>query len=122
MVHLNHKRKLLGVNLMILKLLTDESASFSEWIATRGSHLWKWFGISFPANICLFKANNRSTRKRYEICSKLRIKTSKRGHLRRSGVFIVNFEHISNLFLVFEQVNVSLKTVFFLFFFVFLPF
>ena len=28
----------------------------------------------FSANICLFKVNNRNTRKRYEICSKLTIK------------------------------------------------
>ena len=37
-----------------------------------------------PANIYLFKVNNRNTRR----------------HLCRSGVFIVNFEHISHLFLV----------------------
>ena len=43
-----------------------------------------------------------------QICSKLTIKTTE---CRRSGVFIVNFERISHLFLVFsiidiEQVNV----------------
>ena len=31
-----------------------------------------------PANIYLFKVNNRNTRKRYEICSKLTIKTPER--------------------------------------------
>ena len=51
-----------------------------------------------PANIYLFKVNNRSTRKRCEICSKSTIKTSERRH---SGVFIVNFEHISPHFLLF---------------------
>ena len=30
----------------------------------------------FPANIYLFKVNNRNTRKRRETCSKLTIKTS----------------------------------------------
>ena len=30
----------------------------------------------FPANIYLFKLNNRNTRKRCEVCSKLTIKTS----------------------------------------------
>ena len=45
-----------------------------------------------------------------EICSKLTIKTPKRRHLRRVGVFIVNFEHISHLcfsvsIVKFEQVN-----------------
>ena len=48
-----------------------------------------------PANIYLFEVNNRNTRKMCEICSKLTIKTPER---RPSGVFIVNFEHISHLF------------------------
>ena len=51
------------------------------------------------ANIYLFKVNNRNTIKRCEISSKLTIKTPERR--RRSGVFTVNFEHISHLFLVF---------------------
>ena len=50
------------------------------------------------ATIYLFQVN---TRKRCKICSKLSIKTSERRHYRRSGVFIINFEHISYLFLVF---------------------
>ena len=52
------------------------------------------------ANLCLLIVNNRSTRKRCKICSKLAIKTPKRRHWRRSGIFIVNSEHISHLFLV----------------------
>ena len=36
-----------------------------------------------------------------EICSKLTIKTQGQRHWHRSGVFIVNFEHISHLLLVF---------------------
>ena len=52
-----------------------------------------------PANIYLFKVNNKNTRKWCEICSKLTIKRPERR--RRSGLFIVNFEHISHLFLVF---------------------
>ena len=55
----------------------------------------------FSANFYLFKVNNRNTRKRCEICSKLTIKTPERRYWRRSAVFIVNFEHISHLFLVF---------------------
>ena len=53
---------------------------------------------SFPANIYLFKVNNRTTKKWGEICSKLTIKTPERRPWRCSGVFIVNFEHISQLF------------------------
>ena len=52
-------------------------------------------------HIYLFKANNRSTRTTYEICSKLTIITPERRHWRRSGIFIVNFEHISHFALVF---------------------
>ena len=35
------------------------------------------------------------------MCSKLTIKTLEQHHWRRSGIFIVNFEHISDLVLVF---------------------
>ena len=53
------------------------------------------------ANIYLFRVNNRKVRKRFQKCSKLAIKLPERRHWRRSGVCIVNFEHISYLFLVF---------------------
>ena len=56
---------------------------------------------SFPANVYLFHVKNRNTRKRCEICSKFTIKTPELCHWLRSGVFIVNFEHISHLFLLF---------------------
>ena len=49
----------------------------------------------------MFKDDNRNTRTKGKICSKLTIKTPERRHWRRSGVFIVNFEHISHLVLVF---------------------
>ena len=67
---------------------------------------------SFPANIYLIKVSNRNTRKRCEICSKLILKTPERRQWHHSGVFIVNFEHISHLFssisiVYLEQVNVS---------------
>ena len=56
---------------------------------------------NIPAGIYLLKVNNRNTRTRCEICSKLTINTPERRNWRRSGVFIVNFEHISHLVLVF---------------------
>ena len=55
----------------------------------------------FPANINLFKTENRNSRKRCKIYSKLKIKTPTRRQRRRPGVFIVDFEHILRLFLVF---------------------
>ena len=47
------------------------------------------------------QVNNRNTRTRCEICSKLIIKTPERPDWYRSGVFVVNFEHVSYLDLVF---------------------
>ena len=50
--------------------------------------------VQNPANIYLFKANNRNARKRCEICSKLTIKT--------------HFTPFSSVFIAdFEQVNIS---------------
>ena len=40
-------------------------------------------------------------------CSKVTIKTPERRHRRHSGVFIVNFEHISHLVLVFLLLTLS---------------
>ena len=44
---------------------------------------------------------------RCEICSKLIIKTPERRQWRRSDVFIVNFENISHLLLVFPLLTLS---------------
>ena len=55
---------------------------------------------AYTANTYLLKVSNRNNRKKYRICSKLTIKTQQRRQWRRSGVIIVNFEHISHLFLV----------------------
>ena len=44
-------------------------------------------------DLYMFKINNRNTRTRFEICSKLTIKTAERLQWRRFGVFIVSFEH-----------------------------
>ena len=63
--------------------------------------------LSKPINVYLFEVDNRNTRKRYDICSKLTIKTPERGHWCCSGVFIVNFEHVSYLFLGFLLVALN---------------
>ena len=51
----------------------------------------------FLATICLKNCNMMAM----EICLTLTIKTTERRQWQRFGVFIVNFEHISHLFLVF---------------------
>ena len=55
----------------------------------------------------LFKVSNTYTRTRCEICSKLTIKIPERRYWRRSGIFIVNFEHISHLALMFLLLTLS---------------
>ena len=52
---------------------------------------------SYPAGIYLLKVNIRNTRTKCEICTKLTIKIPERRQWRRSGIIIVNFEHISHI-------------------------
>ena len=61
-------------------------------------HMARKITPSPTVGIYLLKVNNRNTRTWCEICSELTTKMPKRG---RPGVFIVNFEHISHLVLVF---------------------
>ena len=59
-------------------------------------------------NLKLPKVNNRNTRTRCETCSKLTIKIPERRQWRRSGIFIVNFEHILHLVLVFLLLTLNM--------------
>ena len=57
--------------------------------------------VIFSTNIYLLKVNNnRNTTTKCEICSNLTIKTPERRQWYRSGASIINFVHISHLFLV----------------------
>ena len=56
--------------------------------------------VNYFCKSFIIKINNRHTKK-CDTCLKVTIKTPERRHWRRSGVFIVNFEHISHLFSVF---------------------
>ena len=56
----------------------------------------------------LLKVNNRNTRTRCEICSKLTIKIPERRQRRYSGIFTVNFEQISHPVLVFLLLTLSI--------------
>ena len=62
---------------------------------------------SNAVNTDFFKVNNKNTRKRCEMYSKLTIKTPKRDHRRRFGVFIVKSEHISGHFLVLLMLTLN---------------
>ena len=73
------------------------------------SRMWQYRGFLslleilciLPASIYMVKVNNGNTRTRCEICSELTIKAPELSQWRRSGIYIVNFEHISHLGLVF---------------------
>ena len=60
-----------------------------------------------PADIYQLKVKNRNTRTRCEICEKLILKTPERRYWGRSSVFLVNFEHISHLVLMFLLKNLK---------------
>ena len=75
-------------DLLMLKFLRDEIRVISSWIIDFAVN------IIFPAGIYLLKVNNRNSRTRCEICSKLTINFY-------ICIFIVNFEYISHLVLVF---------------------
>ena len=62
----------------------------------------------------MVKINNRNTKTRCEICSKLIIKIPERRHWRRSGVFIVNFGRLSGIFIVNFEHILHLVLVFFI--------
>ena len=62
--------------------------------------------LKLPTSIHLFKVNNRNAKKMHEMCSKLTIKATmidnnKERQWRRSVVFIIDFEQISHIALVF---------------------
>ena len=59
-----------------------------------------------PANIYLFKVNNRNIKIKSEICSKLTKKTPEQCHCRRSAIFIVKFKYFSFCTVDFELVHV----------------
>ena len=65
-------------------------------------------GLLGPEKIYLCKVNKRSIRKRCKIRSNSTMKTSGRRQGRRSGVFNVNFDHISYLLLVFLLLTLNM--------------
>ena len=64
-----------------------------------------------PAVICS-KSTKETAEKRCVIYYKLTIKTPEQSQWRRSGVFIVNFDYMSQLFLVFlKSLDISLVSL-----------
>ena len=101
------KHWFVGITSKILVCIIFRTLFFACLESQPSCTMYTCFTARYPANIYLFKVNNRNTRKRCEICSKLRIKTPERRFWRRSGVSIVNFKHISHLFLLFLLLTLS---------------
>lgn len=66
--------------------------------------LWK---TNYATTIYLFEVNNKSTRNRCEIYSKLPTKIPDRRQCYHSGVFIVYLELFSHLFLAFALLGLT---------------
>ena len=85
----------------ILRTSLVPMSPFNTTWKTSKNFWFLMFSGDISANIYLFKVNNKNTSKRCEICSKLTLKTPEWCQWHRSGVFIINFEYLSHLFLVF---------------------
>ena len=102
---------------LLLLLSLFESSSFENssgqlFLSFVFSHAYRVKYVydiaTYPVSIYMFKVNNRNTRTKCEMSSMLTIKTQKRRQWRRSDVFVVNFEHISHLILVFLLLTLNM--------------
>ena len=88
----------------IITVIDTTINSFSENIPKEQLHN---IGSSNPTGNYMFKVNNRNTKTRCKICSKLTIKTPGGHPWCSSGVFIVDFEHVSHLVLVLLLITLN---------------
>ena len=88
---------------------TSPPSEYSQPLLFIKSNKSKFCEVDYPAGNYMFKVINRNYRTRSEICLKLAIKIPERrqSQWRRSGVFIINFEHVSRLVLVFLLLTLS---------------
>ena len=92
---------------LLIKYFPVDWDSASQYDSSRTQN-WQRFKDSLsPALNYMFKDNNSDTRTRREIYSKSTIKTLERHYWRRHGVFIVSFEHILHLVVVFLWFTLS---------------
>ena len=106
---------ILGLSAWISVFCLD---TVTQWIYTAGKfNVHKLFLLLLESYLCLtqlsasiylLKVNNRNTVTRCAICSKLTIKTAERRHWRCFGLFVVIFEHISHLVLVFLLLTLNM--------------
>ena len=78
---------------MLINIVTSKSLSQETRLCLSvGTFVLIWM-CHVPTVNQFLKVSNRNTKTRCEICSKLTIKTPER-RWHRSGVFIVDFEHV----------------------------
>ena len=80
-----------------------------QWIILKYHSLPYIFSDLFTAGIYFFKLSNGNTISLCETCSKLTITTPERRQWHRSGHFIVTFEKISHIFLVFPLRSLNMQ-------------
>ena len=85
---------LFGINISFYVAYNKTNTSLCRWSL-------KFVDRNTQLTLTSKSTKKKNDRKRCKICSKLTIKTVERRHGRRSGVFVVNFEHISHRFVVF---------------------
>ena len=92
---------------LLIKYFPVDWDSASQYDSSRTQN-WQRFKDSLsPAWNYVFKVNNSDTRTRREIYSQSTIQTLERHYWRRHGVFIVSFEHILHLVVVFLWLTLS---------------
>ena len=91
--------------IMIIIMMSSKSSSSTKEFRP------SVFIDTFPGSIYLFKVYNRNTCIIFGICSKLTIKAPEGRHWRRFGVFIVKFEQISNIILMFLFLTFSKELI-----------
>ena len=80
---------------------------YTNFYVQPGTGFWLKVNEVFQENKCLHKVSKRNILKRCEIFLKAARKTPKWRQWHRFDVFIVNFEHIPHLFIVFFQLNLN---------------
>ena len=79
----------------------------NSYIVFRYLPKWTLVFARIPAGNYMFKVHSKNSRTKFEICSKLTIKIPERRQWCRSGIFVVNFERISHLVLLFLLLTLS---------------
>ena len=68
-------------NIILVHLQMKSESGVENYIMSKSSLLEPWDSITYPVDIYPLKVNNRNTKAKCEICSKITIKTQERRQL-----------------------------------------